>query len=207
MVSIVQPMVVFDERRAINRVSIWVALARSRLRKEWSREWLETTLRRHLRGGLITVVKVVEAADQGDEIADGALREVGAELLEAHLLGRPSWRPGDLQILAYYQRTSLRAPYKRGRGQQWYDDWARNLMICLLIELACKEFGIKPTRNRESRRTSREASGCSLVAAGLARNKISLKETTVQRHIWLSLPGELARQAFAERPIEDYFSG
>ena len=39
MTPITQPMVVFDEKRAINRVAIWVALARHRLGAEWSREW------------------------------------------------------------------------------------------------------------------------------------------------------------------------
>jgi hypothetical protein len=40
----------------------------------------------------------------------------------------------------------------------------------------------------------------------LARNKIRLDEATIQRHIWLGLPGELSRLAVAERPIESYFA-
>ncbi len=193
-----QPVVAFDETRAINRVAVRIATARHQLNKEFSREWLETTLRRYLRGGLITVIKVVEAADACDDIADAALREVGAELLE-----RPSGRTGDFQIIAYLQRAAQRAPHKRKRGIQWYDEWYRNLVICLLVHLACKEFGISPTRGRESRR-EREPSGCSLVAAALARNRIRLKEATIQRHIWLGIYGDLLRQAVAERPIEEF---
>ena len=172
MTPITQPMVVFDEKRAINRVAIWVALARHRLGAEWSREWLGTTLRRYLRGieisdgvRLSIAIEACKAADAGDEIADAALWDVGRELIE-----RPTGRPGDLQILAYYQRAGRHSPRRR-RGRQWHDDWYRNLCICLLVELACKEFGVRPTRNRESRRGGREPSGCSLVAAGLARNK------------------------------------
>ena len=198
MISILLPLVPFDEKRAINRVTVWVALAHHRLSKEWSREWLEVTLRQYLRGGLITVIKVIDAADKGDEIADAALREVGAELI-----GLPLEGPGDLQILAYFQRAGLRAPHKRGRGRKWYDRWSRDLAICLLIQLACKEFGVAPTRNSAS---VKKPSGCSLVAAALKRNRIRLDERSVQQHIWLGLPGELARQAFAERPVETYFS-
>ena len=201
MISILQPLVPFDEQRAINRVSMWVATVRPQLSKDYSREWLDTTLRRYLRGGLIPVIKVVEAADAGDEIADAALRAVGAELLE-----RRSGEPGELQIMAYLQRAVLRGSRRRGRGVQWYDDWVRNLGISLLIQLACKEFGVTPTRNRDTRRAGRVPSGCSLVAAGLARNKIEIEESTIQRHIWLGLPGELSRRAVAERPIESYFS-
>ena len=174
-------------------------------RRGLSREWLGTTLRRYLRGieisdGVRLSIAICKAADAGDEIADAALWDVGRELIE-----RPTGRPGDLQILAYYQRAGRHSPRRR-RGRQWHDDWYRNLCICLLVELACKEFGVRPTRNRESRRGGREPSGCSLVAAGLARNKARLDEATIQRHLWLGLPGALVRQALAERPIESYFS-
>ena len=37
--------------------------------------------------------------------------------------------------------------------------------------------------------------------AALGRNKIYLDESSVQRHIWLGLPGALARQAIAERSL------
>ena len=100
---------------------------------------------------MISVIKVVEAGDADDEIADAALREVGAELLE-----RRTGEPGELQIMAYLQRAAQRAARHWGRGSQWYDDWDRNLAICLLIQLTCKEFGLDPTRNRESSRAGRE---------------------------------------------------
>jgi hypothetical protein len=196
-------MVVFDEQRAINRTVVAISLVSGRLTKEFSREWLETTLRRYLRQGLIEAVKVVEAADHGDELADQALREVGAELQ-----GRPfdgsEYRPEDLQILAYAQRALLRPPHRRGRGIAWYDCWYRNLAVCWLVDLTCKEFDLKPTRSRGSRRADRHPSGISVVVAALARNGIVMDEQSVQTHIWLGLPGDLARQAIAER-FWDFF--
>ena len=120
------PLLPFDEY-AISRTAVAVSIVRHRLTKEWSREWLETTLRQRLRDGELGItVKAVEAANAGDEIADAALRYVFAELIGAPPAER---RPGHLQIAAYGQRAALRPPHKRKRGRAWYDDWYRNLVI------------------------------------------------------------------------------
>jgi hypothetical protein len=191
-----------DEQRAIDCVSEWVVTLRPRMEKRYSREWLETELRKGLREGRLTLtIKAVEAADKGDEIADAALRAIGAEL-QMPLLQRQSLAPGHLQTIAYFQRAGQRAPHKRPRGQRWHDDWFRNLDICLLIHLACREFGVRPTRNRAARRANREPSGVSLVVDGLARNGIHLHEVSVQENIWFSLPGELIRSLAAAGRFE-----
>jgi hypothetical protein len=200
--SLRYPLVVADEQRAINRVSVWASMLRHRMEKEYSREWLETELQKGLREGRLTLtIKAVEAADAGDEIADGALRDIGAELQVALVQGR-ELAPGHLQVIAYFQRAGRRAPHKRKRGHAWYDDWIRNFAICILVQLACAEYGVPPTRSRGSRRADRRLSGVSLVTAALARNRVNLDEGTVQQHIWFGLWGELARQFVAERPIE-----
>src|SRR5262245_16901111 len=82
LVPLSYPLAAADAQRAINRVSIWIATLRHKFEKQYSREWLETELRKGLREGRLTLtIKAVEAADkQEDEIADAALREVGAEL-------------------------------------------------------------------------------------------------------------------------------
>jgi hypothetical protein len=202
------PLAAADKQRAINRVAIWVSLIHHRLSsEEHSREWLGTALRRGLREGQLTLsIKAVEAADHyRDYIADAALREVGAELQALLVQGR-ELAPGHLQVISYLQRAAQRAPHKRKPGRYtWHDTWDRNIGICILILLACKEFGVPPTRNRESRRADRNPSGTSLVTKGLARNKIHLDEGTIQRHIWHGVWGELVRLAAAERPIETWF--
>jgi hypothetical protein len=193
-------LILFDEQGAIDRVAAWVSNLRQQLSREWSRERLTELLRQSLRGidvsddqRLTIAIKAVEAADAGDEIADGALREVGSELME-----RPTGRPGDGQILAYLQRAARRDLHKRSRGRPWADEWVRNILICTVVQVACVEFNILPTRNRASRRANRDPSGCSLAAAGLARNKIYLAEESIQRHLWLGLPGALAQKALFE---------
>src|SRR5262249_26318417 len=197
------PLATADEQRAINRVSVWVALMRHKMAKEYSREQLETELRKGLREGRLTLtIKAVEAADKGDEIADAALRAIGAELQTA-LLQQRELAPGHLQVVAYFQRAGQRAPHKRPRGHRWYDDWSRNIGICVLVALACRQFGVRPTRNRAARRANKGgASGISLVVAALARgrNKIHLDEGSVQENLWFGLPGELVRGIFCSDP-------
>ena len=189
------PLAAADGPRAINRIAIWVATVRHQMEKEFGLDWLAAELRRGLRAGRLTLtIKAIEAAEKfEDEIADAALREVYAELVGGALAERG---PGHLQLVAYGQRAVLRAPHQRGRGHRWHDDWVRNITICVLIELACREFGVRPTRNRAGRRANRE-SGVSLVVAALARNGLHLDESTVQENLWRRLPGELVRSTVA----------
>jgi hypothetical protein len=201
------PGTALDERRAINRIAIAVSSVRHKMEKEHSREWLETELRKGLREGRWTLtLKAVVAAYAGDVLADAALREIGGELQLPMLQGR-ELAPAHLQIIAYFQSAGQRAPHRRKRGRHaWYDNWIRNFMLCVLIEIACREYLVHPTRNRAARRANRNPSGISIVVAAFARNKIHLDEGSVQENIWLGLPGELARAVVAARPPESWFA-
>jgi hypothetical protein len=200
------PILGLTEPQMIDDAATWVERVRHTMAKEYSHEQLETMLRQGLRdGALVLTIKAVEAADAGDEIADAALRHVGAEL-QMPLVQRRDLAPGHLQVIAYLQRAARRAPHTRPRGHRWYDDWIRNLHICFLVAIACREFSLSATRNRETRRANREPSGISVVAAALARNGIHIEEKTVQNHIWHGLPGELVRQVIAERPLESWLA-
>jgi hypothetical protein len=190
------PLTAADGPRAVERIALWVSIRQQVMEAQFSVDWLATELRKGLRAGrLALTIKAIEAAEEhDDEIADAALREVYAELVG----GAPAEHgPGHLQLLAYGQRAVMRAPHQRGRGHRWHDHWVRNITICVLIELACREFGVRPTRNRASRRANREPSGVSLVVAALERNGIYLDEGTVQQNLWFGLPGELARSTVA----------
>jgi hypothetical protein len=194
------PGTALDVQRAVNRLALHVATLHHKLQKEYSRDWLEAELRKGLCDGRLSLcIKAVEAADKGDEIADAALRRVHAEMQGGMVVER---EPGHLQVWAYGQRAIERPPRKRPRGHRWHDDWLRNLMICFLIDLACREYGVHPTRNREARRANREPSAISLVVAALARNKVHIDEASVQQNIWFGLPGELARAA-----ADSWFAG
>ena len=182
-----------DEKTAATVVAEWIAPIRSEFGREFGRPWIENAFRCALRNNLIDVVGVVQAAYRGDELADAALRAVGAELME-----KPSGRPGEAQILLYYQGAGLRALEKPKRGGVWHREWCRRVTICILVAMACDAFGVPATRNRESRRAKRSPSGCSLVAAALAQNKIFIEEKSIQTNLWEGLPGYLARASYAQ---------
>jgi hypothetical protein len=109
---------------------------------------------------------------------------------------------GHFQIRPYGAGASKRDLNNRPRGHRWYDDYVRHFFICFLIHFACREFNVKPSRNRESRRAKRDPSGISMVVSALARNGIHKEEESVRVHLWQGLYGELARLVIAERPPE-----
>jgi hypothetical protein len=206
MLPTLLPNLGLTEQQMISYAGAWVERIRPTLEKEYSREWLKTRLLQGLREGVLTLtIKAVEAAEKhGDEIADAVLRQVYAEMAGGTL---PERGPGHLQLWAFGQRAVLRKPQERSRGQhQWYDHWVRNLHICFLAAIACREFNLLPTRNRGARRANRTPSGISVIVAALVRNGICLDESSVQENIWFGLPGELVRQALAERPLQSWLS-
>jgi len=193
-----------DENRAINRLADLIPMVRHWFEKEDSREFLETELRKGLREGRLPLtIYAVQAADAGDEICDAELRTVFAEWVGGML---PEQRPGHFQLRAYGQRAvlPLRPPHKRPQGHRWHDNWMRDIQVCMLIVLACREFGVLASRNRASRRANRTPSGISLVVAALARNGIHRNEGSVQ-NLWFGLAGDLVRANVATRlPAGNY---
>lgn len=146
--------------------------------------------------GLKFAIRAVEAADKGDWLCDKALREVGAVFLDA-MMQKQDLPLGGMQIVAYLQRVVGREPHRRKPGgHDEFAYWFRNVAICILIQLACKWFGVPPTRNRESRRADRHPSGVSLTAAALARHGVHISEAGIQNHIWQGVSGTLVREIF-----------
>jgi hypothetical protein len=191
------PLAPEDESWAVEHYATAVGLVLDSLR-ERSSERLEATLKKLLREGELQVaIGVVELAGKGDFIADGALLDVAAELQTA-LVQKQTLAPGHLQIIAYLQRADLRAHRKRKPGRHECDLWYRNICICVLVKHACAWLGVRPTRSLASKRAGRRPSGCSIVAAALARVGVPISEEAVQQHIWLGPWGEVARGPSAE---------
>jgi hypothetical protein len=199
------PTLGLSEAQMIGYVDVWIARVRHTIDKRYSAEWLEAKLREGLRAGAWDLtVKAIKAAEQrNDELADAALRAVFREIVGGAISQRGE---GHLQVLAYGQLAVDRAPLTRPRGRRWYDSWRRDLAICFLVGVACREFNLQPTRNRAGRRANRRPSGISIVVAALARHGIHLSEASVQENIWYDLLGELARRAMAERPPESWLA-
>jgi hypothetical protein len=192
MTRIVDPLANPDDEAAmINRAAVVVALNRHKLDDDYGPEQMETMLRYALIAGTIDATKVVTAAEAGDAIADAALRHVAAKM--------PPFKPAetltenDLQIISFGRRAVLRGP---GR-QSWSKLYYRHIAFCVLIHLACGEFGIRPTRALQSRSAKRKPSGCSVIAAALARNGIHIAEASLQVDVWFGIPGKLFRSSAA----------
>jgi hypothetical protein len=185
-----------DGCQAIDQIIVWIKMVSHRLEKEFSLEWLQAALGRGLREGrqpLTNLAIYAAEASTPDELCDAELRTVFAEMVGG--MFPPERRgPGHLQIWAYGQRAVQRAPLERPpRGHRWHDDWMRNIQLSVLIILTCQEFPVPPTRDPKC---TSNASGISLVVAAFDRLGLPCpREESVQRNIWLGLPGELVRSA------------
>src|SRR6516162_4275658 len=200
LVSARLPTGELNENRAIDIIGEWFSMAPhgTWLDKEYSRELLQTMLEEGLREGEYDLAKcAVDAANAGNEIADAALRTIAREMLGDAL---PERKPGHVQVRAYGQRALDQPPHKRPQGRNRHDNLVRNIQICCYVILACREFGVLATRNREERRADRRygnraPSGISLVVKALDRHgNLRLDEASVQQNIWFGLPGALARR-------------
>ena len=191
------PTPMSDEQRAIDHLAAQFAILMPSMRN--SHENLARMLRDCLRrGDFVVTVKAVEAAERnGDWLADAVLRMTYAEMQSRR-------EPISDPLRVFGQKAVLRPRVERRRGRDQYADWSRNNAICFMIQRACAEFGVRPTRSGSARR-DRLPSGCSLVREALERHRIFIDEKTIQQHLWFGLPGELSRQAAAELEHGDVF--
>ena len=172
-----------DETAIVAAVTEWVGIVEQKMTAAASREWLESTLREFLMRDLIDRMRVIAAADAGDEIADAALGYVFHSMMD-----RGETPPASM--VAYEARVRLRGPLGRGQGRNQHDNWQRDIGIACLVYLAKDRFGLSPTRNREQRRR-RQPSACSVVALALGRRHINVAEKRVE-NIWSGLRGRVA---------------
>jgi hypothetical protein len=178
-----------DEARILAIMSGWAKSAKLDFDHEASREWVDRMLRHALRTGLVNVIDVIAAAEKkNDHMADAALRRVGQEIIRR----RPA-NAGEEQIVSYLQRVAHVAPLSRGRGGAWPNNWRRDFIVCVSIEILRRELALRPTRNRASQRADAYPCGCSVVAKLWPR----LEETNAQK-IWTGLTGRLVREAVAQ---------
>jgi hypothetical protein len=183
----------FAEEEAIAAVAGWTDVVREKMSAEASREWLQATLQEYLRQGWDQTVRVIEAAEEGDEIAHAALMGVYRETLDRHEM------PG-ATILAYGLRA--REPVRRAAGRNtWFDNWRRDIGIAVLVYFTKESFKLRPTRKRESKKPkqNRKPSACSVVADALSRARIiTITEGRVE-NIWAGLAGQVAAFVVAQK--------
>jgi hypothetical protein len=169
-----------DEEKAITEIATWIDQVEHKLKQEATAESLLAMLCDYLRRGLIERMTVIENAENdGDHIAHQALMREFHEMLDVGEMPPASLR-------AYAARVALKPVTKGPGAHTWHDNWLRDLRIASLVEMACRAFELRPYRNREQRRRQ-VPSGCSLVAAALARRGFrDLSEARVEG-IWRKL--------------------
>ena len=189
-----------SEKAAVDIVAGWVEVIQDKMTAAASREWLKSMLCERLRraqidirNGFDVTLDVVAAADNGDEIADAALRRVYAEMTEYNI--EPS-----ATLKAYAVKAMRRGPVTRGPGRNaWFDNWRRDIGIAVLVYLGREYFGLHATRNREQRRRG-EPSICSTVAAAMGRvAHVNISEKRAE-NIWAELRAQV--ESFAKRQSE-----
>jgi hypothetical protein len=193
-----------DENRAIDIVGGGLAKLPHEIwsDKEFNRELLQTELEEGLREGTYDLaVLAVKEAGAGNEIAHAALVAIARGRLAGAL---PERKPGYPLIEVYGQRA-MGQPFKRPRGRNRYDNFPRNMCICLLVLQIRDELGLHPMRNRTERRADRAGadrtpSAISVLVKALARYRgLHLNEASVQENLWKGLPGVLARRHYMGR--------
>jgi hypothetical protein len=148
---------------AINAVHVVALSIQDRMTAESAREWLLKTLKDYLRQGLIPTLDVIDSARKGDEIADQALREVGAEMLN-----QGEMPPAALR--AYCLEALVRGPVERGPGSAvWYDNFRRDIVIPGLMFHAIEYFGHLELKTTRRPNVPSRPSYASIVAEALKR--------------------------------------
>lgn len=84
-------------------------------------------------------------------------------------------------LAAFAMELTRGIPRKAGRSRG--DDMVRDLIIGHVVAMVVERFGLRPKRNRASRRVS----GCSIVAAALALEAIAMSEANVNA-LWDAMP-------------------
>jgi hypothetical protein len=123
-----------------------------------------------LQQGLVGTLDVIDAADEGDPIADEVLRRFGAEMLD-----RGEMPPAAL--LTYLNRNLLRRNnFQKPRGQSWIRNYSRNIVIATAVDMTAERWGLRVHSSRERKeRSGRKArparvSASYLVAEALRRS-------------------------------------
>jgi hypothetical protein len=169
---VTQLPIAFNETNAIGTIAHWFDLADEMLRTENSRLIMLAWLKRVIRQGTVSTLRVIGWANSGVEIAEVALRETAAEMLD-----RGEELPANIR---YYAAHSLvRSPGKRGKGGDATDNWLRDQCIAIVVSLAIERWHphLRATRNRASKKPS----ACHLVSDALVRRNIIIGERRVEK--------------------------
>ena len=141
----------------------WFSLVGTRVTREISRECMIEYVKKLLRSGTMAAVKIIKWANEGEAIADQALREVAAEMWDAH-----EQLPHSIE--SYVYTTALhkdRASPSHGQGRDEAGDWLRNMVIACVVGEARERWYPHLKLTRQS---ARQSSVCRIIAQAATRH-------------------------------------
>jgi hypothetical protein len=127
--------------------------------KEGSRRLSRRVLKAYAMTGPFTMDEMVTCAMAGWHDAHEALGEL---ISEFHARGQQL--PPQL---AFYDVHAWNQRLSSSRGRRKSDNATRNICIASIVDVLCKRFGLKATRNRQSKRPERRQSAAGILAQAL----------------------------------------
>lgn len=155
----------------------WITRSEDWLDPQVTLQWLEQTVVERVRsGGLLNLMNIIAAAEDGDYVADRCLTLAFHSMINAGEM--PPQHLG-----AYMARRDLRATMPRKPGDHSPHDYMRrNYALAVMMMLACEVYDLRPTRNRVARRAQRPC-GASIVAAAATQAGYDVSESRLT-NLW-----------------------
>jgi hypothetical protein len=148
----------------------------SRVEKGESRRACRLMLREFILRDVINLMDAVALARAGFELWEDCLREL---ILDFENRGEKM--PTYLAAFDMELKHGIQHARKAGRPRS--DDMVRDLIVGIVIAMVIERFGLRPKRNRVSRRIS----GCSIMASALALEGMAMSEANVNA-LWDAMP-------------------
>ena len=138
-----------------------------------NRRFARHAVKTHALAHPLNMMKTADYARAGWDLADEALREAIIEFLDR---GEPM-----PTYLASYNMEVARGGFRHVPGPKKADNFFRDLALMMVVEKLVEKFGLKPTRNRASKRPS----ACSILAQaiGLSEPAIVALWQRLGRHL------------------------
>jgi hypothetical protein len=161
-----------DEAKMIDTVAHWLDLVAVTLQTENSRLHVQTVLKRMIRQGTVSTLRVIEWAERESSVdADIALRQVASEMLDNHEL-LPA-------TIAGYVAKALNRPLPARPRKDPVDNLLRDQAIAVVVSVAIQRWHpyLPFTRNR----ASKSPSACSVGSAALIKRRVNIGERRVEK--------------------------
>lgn len=132
-----------SEKQMIKETGAMVERVVGFMTGEFGRKALREGFKQMILTGAIPTMKVIEAARDGHEDADLALREMIIEMINRH-------EELPTELAAYNIEALMRAPAAYPGGRNLANTWTRDIGIAILVEIVAARWDLPLSRNPAS---------------------------------------------------------